>query len=961
MVSIENVIRNMKEILGDLSEGNVTDVTQIEYLANSYEDAFIIMAEKANRCLELLHEGSLEEAQKLARQEPDLRNQLKLLDIDERLQWIEQCENLGINCDNITSVNINSCLAITSRIYKSKDQLNELLKIYRRLALSRASLGQRLKVLRAIYREDSTNGVWAEDIRDYEKAYLDEISKRSKKAADERDLDVLEQILAEINSKEWFTRIPRSFVNAVEKVVLKNRKIFTETQFKEIADKVHKAHGMMDESGCRKLLDQWNSIIYKYGISPSEELAGKILPAETWIDNLRSEREKEEMFEIACHKLEEAIDENKPIDILQRLAAEVLHFESGMPELLAARFNSRIQALRLKSKRKFSLIITGMSCCLILIIIVIVLTYIEHNRNQIVHKWKQQIAMTLNNDDLDGAGKLLDKIEQDESEIAQSPEIIGLKNQYKKKLMADDRRKKRLGDILESYSGRINEAMLKEAEGLAKSSEEMKSVNDWRQKYERHLLEQLQKREEEFEERIENLEGQCREFSSSDSTDLTTYLSRGDELLSNVEDLKEIGSVSEGLLARSRILRDTINKAINSARDKKEKMLQKAKHIERLGEKYKSLTELEEDLKSFIESYNDDKLSIEFKRTLISSSHWESIDKGNNLFMLWQSDVNCGNIDSIKAFLDQIDNYNKNYLNSPYRDRIEGCQKYLEDSLKVLQKGDFSSNLSDFEEFLNLPIIREAFVIKDDDDKQYYMFDNTFSEFQSDKYVFSYIVNSSLETKRIFISGKKISPDDIRLSTQAAFAKKASDLIAEYKNDGDEWNTLFLRLALLCCNHDDMDPILCLNVVRKLLEYSKESMPYEEDGINRIFISFNKIDIDVPWMNPESQKAAKVRGVAWRLKDKIANDTKSLLGKINKRKMDIEKSLIGFTFVGVIFSDDGIKLYDSYKNGSLFVFESEFKELGKISNYKPVVNRTMLSRYPQGTPVFVLLEPSPQI
>ena len=86
---------------------------------------------------------------------------------------------------------------------------------------------------------------------------------------------------------------------------------------------------------------------------------------------------------------------------------------------------------------------------------------------------------------------------------------------------------------------------------------------------------------------------------------------------------------------------------------------------------------------------------------------------------------------------------------------------------------------------------------------------------------------------KIPLSKDKINPDELSLSAQFDFAQEATALIEKYKNGDGEWDTLFLRLADLCCNHDDMDPVLCLKIVKKLMGYSAESMLYDEDDVIR--------------------------------------------------------------------------------------------------------------------------------
>ena len=362
---IDEIRQTMQEIRTFLAGTQQLERGRLSELARSYGKACEILNGKSTSCRELLQTGKRGEAVGLARSSPDLREAVALLDVEETQSWLETCDTLGLVIPH--RLQVETAKGLVTELYDSSPETGEIQRTYRRLSLARAPLADRLRVLRKLYLADAEPGKWAEDVKGFETARVEELAKRAEQADRESNLKTLEAILAELRSRDWVERPKKRFVAAIEAIALPHRRRFAAGQYRLLLDDIRKAHAAMDEAACRRLADQWRAVKEQTGIEPDGGLADEFAPVQTWLDELAKERDEQAAFDSACASLERAVEEEHGLHALEKLVADVLRFERGMPELLAARVNSRLAELRQSSRRRFTLTIAGIVCgvCLV--------------------------------------------------------------------------------------------------------------------------------------------------------------------------------------------------------------------------------------------------------------------------------------------------------------------------------------------------------------------------------------------------------------------------------------------------------------------------------------------------------------------------------------------------------------------------------------------------------------------
>lgn len=280
MISSHECISKIQHIL---STGETVAKEKVAELVWAYASACRRLNERVQKCLDFLRQGRRPDALRLAKEPPDLQQELRLLDFPERPAWLDLCETAGLPIAQ--SLDTNALEAIIQETYSEGGTLDRLLKTFKRMSLGRAPLADRLRLLRRIHQTDPQPDLWLEDIRAFEAAREAELLGEAEEADEKGDLAALESLLAELRSGEWLAP-PARLLATIEKITAPHRQRYAMACFTQLAEDLHEAHGRMDEQRCRFLLGQWESVVRETGVQPDEALAERVSPVRQWIDEL---------------------------------------------------------------------------------------------------------------------------------------------------------------------------------------------------------------------------------------------------------------------------------------------------------------------------------------------------------------------------------------------------------------------------------------------------------------------------------------------------------------------------------------------------------------------------------------------------------------------------------------------------------------------------------------------------
>lgn len=966
MGTSSKIVYQIEEVIKSVSQSVIETGVEvypdgIEELANSYSEAVKQAMVKARHCLELLKKNSMTKALELAKQKPDLQQEYNNLNFDQLKLWLEICEGLSLSCTKDVSTELKEILTVIATVYRPSDKIASLLKSLKLFSLAKAPLAHRVKIVRALYRENPTSKERGNDLQLFEKNHLEDLIKLASSAKKNPDLLTLEKILDEIKSNEWSIKVPQATISQVENRVLECRRKHAQKHYQELCEKIHQAQSSLDEVLCRDLVIKWDAIFKRYNVKPSVELQEQVEPTIQWIGSLDAQINEDNKYTQTCQRLEMALEENTKLETLESIAGEILSFERGIPDILTAQFNSRVQELKLKKKRHFTL---SMSATIGLLIIlsatIIMLVYHTSKQNEIAN-WESKIKANLANDKIEAAASLISQVPQ---KLRNEPKIIQLTLDLKNKQSQEESRASTFSllvkSLLSSEVKSLNPEQLQNAEKLALTPDEKNQVTEIRIQYDTYLREQKQIRQTAFEQRLEQLEAIFEELGKIDKSNADKFLAKSNECLILANKLASENDISQGLLARARSIQDATLRAKNDI-DNQIRMKQSAdRDLSQIVKICNTPNILAEKLKLFVKEYPSHEYSLEFSRSVSLTDAWLAGETWRTLFQSFKEDFFVNDVSRINERFTQIENYLKSYPNSPYKASIVNYKNYLEKAKLAVEGGNLKQS-DTVMQFLNSPLMSDAMVIGCRNGDQYYMVENTVKEKTSagqTKYYFRYVIDASLTSVSGVLEDSEVQ-DKLHNSPQSDFVKLAKEAIEQYNAGKLPWNMLYLEMARDCVKQNEIDAILAANVLKVLLLNTQQINPFQDSNISQLLTEIDNLNLDVPWMNPKDSKINVIRKqaktVIKKLEPEIIKCCQYQLDLSNKLKDNITP----YDYFGIVLGEQKeVQKIADCGNGYIFVVASaaenptNFLKLGEVINGRYIIDQSLMSQVVRGTPVY---------
>jgi hypothetical protein len=185
-----------------------------------------------------------------------------------------------------------------------------------------------------------------------------------------------------------------------------------------------------------------------------------------------------------------------------------------------------------------------------------------------------------------------------------------------------------------------------------------------------------------------------------------------------------------------------------------------------------------------------------------------------------------------------------------------------------------------------------------------------------------------------------------------------------------EWETFTIDLADAIRRQSDMDPILQVALLRKVVGAAIEGSEPLHEAMATIKTQLDEpnVDVNVPWMNPEAPRLTANRTEAAQLVQSLPDLTVARKKAITERAR-IEHDITRFyrTVGWLLRSADSWQLRTGVvvpPEGELWVVaplenkHGEWRKVGKIIGGKPKVDAIESSSLVEGRPVFVIISSS---
>ena len=954
----------------ELQTISVEEFNRLQGLAQNYASICQDINERAYQCQEFLGRGQRKEAVQLARNAPDLKAIAKAIDFRERGLWLDICEEYELPFPDIIDTDIVT--VVIDEAYGQKRTIQSLLLLHRRMALGKAPLTDRLRVLRKLCKADAANKIWKDDLGVLEQARVEELIKTAERANRDGDLVLLETIQRELASDEWLNPPTKALIRGVADMTTPHRKNLAIECYTKLVTDIRDAHGAMDENRCRSLIDQWYGVEQTTGFSPGAKLAEDVAPIEEWLEELSQAQAEEDAYDTACIALEQAIDEDHSRDNLEKLTANILRCDRGMPDLLAARVNSKMEELARVAKRKFALRLAGVIVALLMLGAGITLGILRYNKSKELARWRDPIAAAVDKGNVNEAGKLLDNLAKKAPDFIHDPDIESLRAKRDKMV----KKEKDLKDEFEQCMARVSQAgvekpdeeSLKRAETLAKPPRyfrERERVQEWREKIQTYRDNTDAQRRATIKSQMDRLEVLYTAIMGSGNLDTVAIEAKVKECLDLADEIKKLPGVDNSTKMRMASIRKHSGEFAKKERDKANRrnaIEQRFPIIVRSCQLPKSFAAA---LKKFVEDYPNHLWAADFTKAAGMSDHWIATQQWQAIVSKWNGNIRITTPKQATERKAQIDDYLKNYGSGPCADIAAKCNGYFKTAISAL--GDHGpKNLSGISGFFARTVLSDVGMIKTKDGRRYY--------YQLSKppkeakfngvlinYLGEYIYDLDLSTKKFTIKATDVDgrPGP---APQIVLAADIQKLITKFSFSGSGWETLYLDMADRVLADKNVDPVLKAQLLKILLAQAMQCDPCATAEITKTHTLLEALYVDdIGWINPLSQEANEkrkmVRPILERMKQKPFGDI--------VRKIDSElKGLIAGPAVyepaGVIMGKAReVRLGASVDNGVMYVVRTDPQQqaslhrIGTVSKGQAKMDLTEAASDPIGTLVFI--------
>ncbi|MCX5685184.1 MAG: hypothetical protein NT049_16105, partial [Planctomycetota bacterium] len=807
------------------------------------------------------------------------------------------------------TLDIDALDGIIQGIYSEGSPLDRLLKTFKRMSIGRAPLAERLRLLRDIMKADPQRDMWTEDVRAFEAARQVELVKEGEAADTSGDLRAMESILAELKSSEWLYP-PSRFVAAVERIIIPHRRRYAMGRFAELISDLHEAHGRMDEQRCRFLLTQVEAVVHQTAVSPDAATEAAIEPVETWLGQLETARRDDAAFGAACAALELAIDENKDRLALEKLAGAVFRFERGMPELLAARFNSRMEELGRKSKRRFALILTGVIGGVFVLAGLVTAVIVWQSRASERERWRVEIAGALEKGDLEGAERLLSGVADKNPEVAAAPEIVALHREHEGKVQEESGRRDEFQGIQKAVEEKGPEnpdpKALERATQLARVLTEKQWVEDWRQKYEKGADEKRRQREDQFRQKLGELKTLHAKFSEAEQARRDDLDTLATPCLGMAKELSGWADVSKSLQAEVAAIERHVTQAMKTFQEATGKRQAVREVLTRLPSLAGNPEELAKTLESFVKNYPEHPLAPDFTKAAGMGPHWRAAQAWRLLVEGWQGQlrVNDGQVALVRQ--SQVEDYVKQHGGGPVGRLAKDYRAYLTSASAAFADGRLIG-VAKVKEVLSHPVFTPALrMIRAKDGRSYYILEKDLKEQRANDKIMGYLLKYMTSTAPAF-ADRNISAGEIQVgpipAPQTVFAKAAMARLDQFKGPG--WETFYLELAAMAQEQQGMDPVLVGQVLQLVLDFASNTTPNKGDQVKQWVSQFSGENLDfVAWLDPDSSGAEKSRPRVEQIL-KGMGSLKAVAADVQKNLDGIFASVSAYSPVGIVLNGSG--------------------------------------------------------
>jgi hypothetical protein len=326
--------------------------------AQQYAEECAKLNERLKQCLPHLRGGNIAEAVRLAETtSPNIAETFNLLDFEDRQDWIDVCESLGLDMPPALAVGIFQEL---NDAYLQMTSLEPLLKWHRLFARNGSPLRDRLAVLRSIAKADPMNTYWLTDQETFERARIKELGQEVAEALAKKDMSQVQELYRELTASGWKITPPVEYQQKICTAVLE-----------KYADELMQHFSAFDHNDAAAVYRSMQQVLSANQMAMPATIAKNIRAAVQWIHETANEKRHLNQFQQALGQLQEALDNHSPRPTLENLYFALQNAanqgDQVIPEELESHYRSRVKDMTWSEKYREGMAIAAIVGALMLI------------------------------------------------------------------------------------------------------------------------------------------------------------------------------------------------------------------------------------------------------------------------------------------------------------------------------------------------------------------------------------------------------------------------------------------------------------------------------------------------------------------------------------------------------------------------------------------------------------------
>jgi hypothetical protein len=853
-----------------------TDQTRtpaLDGLASEYAEACSELGRRLSRCQRLLQQGLRSEAIQLAEADPRLLDAIAALDFPERAEWDEIVQIYGLAA--APKIQLGGA-EFLNEAYALEDPLQDLLRTHRRLALARAPVKARIAAMRKLAAQDPNNPIWTEDLRSFERTRFRQIQTESAEAARRHDVEVIGHLIAELDDQTWVEPPPQTLVQGLRKVDAQFRGQQNRAILTELETQLNDSFAAFDTLRGRRARDQWFSMVESIELPPGDPIHQRVEPALLWLEEQDLRDGAERRYEQAIRALCQALDETRRIGpvALERLGKAVMLHDRGMPEVIQNRYLQRLAEERTTAARKRNIIVGTLTAAILLLVGLIGFTIRQQSRANDASQAALAVSDMIELGELEKAGDFLKKLRAADASLLSYPPLVEAQARFE---ALQEKESKRQLDFADAYqraeiapTSQTAPPSLETARSLARLVTEKEAVEKLAQRRQAAFLDERQRRDEEIAPKLQSITDkivQVESFLSAHPGDTKTQTQVQQSLAEPQRELTTLGPslqvASETVqgLARELVLKlEGVQKRMDregrrrSIEKDMARLLQSSQAIDRSPfAEYVGL------LQKYAATQSDTPEAKALESVSREQPAWESVFEWNRLVRAWQKDASEWSSKKAQARLEVCAKFLAEHPQSPDSAETNKYKSHLE---AIVRRDSGAESLKRrFQELLSDVLLDSIWMLEVKEfrslPKKYYLTDKP----KEGTNLIRFIVGFDGKERTKPIVTANITYAD--LAPQSKIAARFKVVLSQEGAVAD-WEKVTTDLATAIKADSEMDPLLKMALLRKVVDLAGQgSMPLRESLERaRSFLEQAGVDATVPWMDPESQEADRLRARA---------------------------------------------------------------------------------------------------